>query len=151
LNKKEKLLLHGLYNNRQIVNDDLIYSSNELYWLLNKSFKETRKWRGEDGRLKTDEIIADNDYLVGIGSTKYAVEKPLSYLEAAGFISYQKSDITYRISITGIGVDMARDLSTLWGRTNIYYKKYKDGILGLIITILVSLVTALLTTSLANR
>ena len=146
MNAVEARLLHGLYYNREIVGEALPYTAAELNWLVNASIPNGKGWRGEDGILKSVDIKADN-YLASIGATSAAAERPLAYLEAHGYISYAKDSGYFRIAITGRGADVARELDTRLGRFNLLYKKHKDGVLWFVATILVSLITALLTTA----
>jgi hypothetical protein len=144
MNKEEEKILHGLYFNREIVGEDVPYSPSEINWLIKSSIENGKKWRGKDGNLQSIYNESD-DYLGSIGATSAAAQRPLSYLQDAGYIIYKKDSNYFRIAVTGKGADIARELDTRMGRFNLIYKKNKDGILWFIATVLVSLITTLLT------
>ncbi len=142
MKKEEKKILHGLYYNRQVVGEEMIYASSEINWLTKTSISKGRKWRNADGKLKSIEDKTVD--LESICATNAATLRPLSYLQASGYITYKKEGNYFRITVTGTGADLARELDTFWGRTNILYKNHKDGVLWFIATVLVSLITALI-------
>jgi len=144
MNKEEEKILHGLYFNREIVGEDVPYSPSEINWLIKSSIENGKKWRGKDGKLQSIYNESD-DYMESIGATSAAAERPLSYLQDAGYINYKKDSNYFRIAVTGKGADIARELDTRIGRFNLIYKKNKDGILWFVATVLVSLITTLLT------
>jgi len=144
MNKEEEKILHGLYFNREIVGEDVPYSPSEINWLIKSSIENGKKWRGKDGKLQSIYNESD-DYLESIGATSAAAQRPLSYLQDAGYIIYKKDSNYFRIAVTGKGADIARELDTRIGRFNLIYKKNKDGIFWFIATVLVSLITTLLT------
>jgi hypothetical protein len=144
MNKEEAQILHGLYYHREIVGEELPYSAAELNWLVITPIPKGRSWAGEDGKLKSIETETD-DYLSSIGATSAAAARPLAYLQASGYITYRKDSGFFRVAVTGSGADLARELDTFWGRANILYKKHKDGVLWLLATVLVSLITTLIT------
>ncbi|MCL5884074.1 MAG: hypothetical protein M1377_01775 [Deltaproteobacteria bacterium] len=149
MNKEEEKILHGLYYNREIVGEEVPYSPSEINWLIKSSLKKGREWRGNDGKLQS--IYNENDnYLESIGATSAAAERPLTYLQEAGYIRYKKDSNYFRVAVTGKGADYARDLDTLTGRINIWYKNKKDGILWFIISVLVTIITAILVSLITN-
>ena len=143
MNSAEAKILHGLYFHRQMVGEEMIYSAEELNWLAHASFKEGRKWKGQDGKLHALESKGD-DYLAKLGATSADAQRPIRYLEAAGYIAYSSAG-GFRISVTAKGADMARELDSWVGRLNILYKKNKDGFIWVTVTVLVSLITTLVT------
>lgn len=142
MKKEEAKILHGLYYDREIVGEEMIYYANEINWLPNTSFSKGREWRNADGKLKSIEE-KKVDCFASICAIN-AVLRPLSYLQAAGYITFKKEESCFRITVTGTGADLARELGTFWGRANILYKNHKDGVLWFIATVLVSLITALI-------
>jgi roadblock/LC7 domain-containing protein len=144
MNKKEKRVLHGLYHLNQLSQDEVPFTAYEIAWLIQTPISKGWRWRGEDGKLKSIECDGA-DYLAKIATTCAAAERSLSYLQAAGYIKYRKEDSVFRVAVTGPGSDVARKLHSCLGRLDVLYKSHKDGVLGLIITILVSCITALLT------
>jgi len=143
MNSVEAKILHGLYFHRQMIGEGMIYSAAELNWLAQASFKEGRRWQGQDGKLHALESKGD-DYLAILGATSADAQRPIRYLEAAGYITYSNTG-GFRISITAKGADLARELDSWVGRLNVLYKKNKDGVIWLTATVLVSLITTLVT------
>ena len=142
MNTAEAKILHGLYFHRRMVGEQVIYSASELNWLTKASFRQGRKWQGPDGKLNSLESKGDN-YLAAISATSADSQRPIRYLEAAGYITYSNAG-GFRLSVTAKGADLARELDTSLGRLNILYKKHKDGVLWFVATILVSLITTLI-------
>ncbi len=121
----------------------MTYTANEMKWLAKNSICNGKNW-ASDGKLKWVED-KDEDYLASISATSAASARPLAYLQEAGFISFKKEANVFRISVTGAGADLARQLHTPWGQLNVWYKKHKDGILWFFVTVVVSIVTTILT------
>lgn len=151
MNSEEKRVLHGLYYHREMVGEAIPFVSNEIVWLTRTKLPNTRNWRKQDGSLRSAEEKAAN-HLATVGATSARAERPLSYLQQSGFIDYTIQGGMFRISVTAKGADLARELDTRWGRFNVIYKEHKEGAVSLLLTVLVSLVTALLTSLLiANK
>lgn len=144
MNKEEEQILHGLYYHREIIGEEIPFTASEINWLVNTPISKGREWFGPDGRLKSMESKSDN-YLASIVTTSAAAVRPLSYLQASGYITYRKDGDVLRIAVTGSGADLARELNTFWGRANVRYRKHKDGVLWFLATVLVSVVTTLIT------
>jgi len=104
-----------------------------------------RSRRAVSGKLHELESEED-DYLARIGAVSADAKRPILYLEAAGYITYSSTN-GLRIAITAKGADMARELDSLLGRLNIFYKKHKEGVLWFTATVLVSLITTLIVNS----
>lgn len=111
MNKEEERILHGLYYHREMIGEEMMFTASEINWLKNTSIPNGRKWKGEDGRLKSIEI-PNEDYLASIGATSAAAKRPLAYLQEAGYITYKKDANYFRIAVTGTGADLARELDT---------------------------------------
>ncbi len=144
MKKEEDLILHGRYFFRKIVDEELPFASEEVFWLSQTSLRNGKNWRGEDGHLQKKQI-EKTDYLDSFAATNMSVEEWLSFLQSVGYIKFSKdSSSCWHIAITGTGAQRARELDTWWGRLNIFYKEKKDGVLWLFATILVSLITSLI-------
>lgn len=145
MNKKERLILHGLYCDRKLPNEEKCYTANEIKWLArNWFYYKGRKWRGKD-ELKAVED-KDEDYLASKNATSAASTRELTYLKDDGYISFTKEGSLLRIGVTVKGTDLARELDfPLFGPLNVWYKNHKDGLMGVILTILVAMVTTILT------
>lgn len=149
MRKSELKVLHGLHYIREVVNDSLPFSADEIYWLTKHSFKEGKKWRAKNSLNKLEAEGAD--YLEKHAKTSFEVNKILSYLQSKGYITYQKHSNFFRVAVTGSGADIAREADTGCGRINIWYKEHKTGILGLIITVLISVITSYATTTISKH
>lgn len=145
MNKQEAQIIHGLYFHREMVGETIPYSANEIAWLAQTKIPETRKWKKTDGKLHSMENKGDN-YLASVGAISAAVQRPLRYLHETGLIQYQTEHGQLRISVTAAGADIARELDSWYGRANLLYKNHKEGLLWLLITILVSLITSYIAT-----
>jgi hypothetical protein len=144
MNRLEERILHGLYYNRETVDEEVPYAPAELNWLANTRIPGGRHWQGKDGKLKS--LAAhDEDWLVSVSNTSAAVARPLAYLRAAGHIAYSKDEQWFRIAVTHEGADLARALDTFWGRRNVSYKRHKDGVLWFLATVSVSALTTVIT------
>jgi hypothetical protein len=143
MNKEEKRILHGLYYHREMIGEEMMFTASEINWLKKTPIPKGRKWKGEDGRLKSIEIPNEN-YLASISATSAAATRPLAYLQEKGYITYKKEAHYFRIAVTVAGADLARELNTFWGRKNITYKEHKDGVLWFLALGLLSLIVAFL-------
>lgn len=143
MKKEEAKILHGLYYARQVVGEEMIYISSEINWLAKTSISKGREWRNADRKLKSIEEKCE-DWFKNICATDAAVLRPLSYLQASGYITFKEERNGFRITVTGTGADLARELDTFWGRANILYKNHKDGVIWFLAIVLVSLITTLI-------
>lgn len=143
MNKQETQLLYALYYHREIVGEEISYSAAELNWAKNAAIPEGKKWL-KDNKLQ---VLHNNteDRCASKGAISAVAERPLTYLQSKGYITYIKDGSLCRIAVTGLGADVARELDTFLGRLNLIYKRHKDGMLWFIATILTSIVTTLVT------
>jgi len=73
------------------------------------------------------------------------LELPLRYLQYRRLIKYtHRGDATLSVAVTFAGADRAIRLHTRRGRMDLWYREHKDGILGMVTTVVVSIVTALI-------
>jgi hypothetical protein len=148
MNQQEKSLLHGLYYHREIVGDELPYDPAEIAWVLQQRIPRTRKWLA-DGKLQSIQGTGD-DYLARLAAVDTASRRPLKYLHSRGLIHCRTDGGGLRITVTGDGADLARELDTWFGRLNFLYREHKEGLVNLLLTVAVSVVTALLTALLVD-
>ena len=144
MNSNEKRLLHRIYFLTEMVDSELLFKASELYWVLHASKSDSRSWRGADGRLKKREE-GSSDWLASMVNTSRSVDRALSYLQSKGYISNKKENDMYRITVTGDGAEIARKLNSFWGKVDVLYKDYKDGVLWFLATIAVAMITTLVT------
>ena len=144
MNKKEAQILHGLYYFREVVDEAFPVNTNEIFWLATVPLPQGRNWRGADGKRHQKEI-EKNDWLASVAATSIAVERSLSFLQSAGYITFNKSGDDWRVAVTGMGAERARELDSCWGRMNVFYREHKDGLLWFLATVAVSSITSLIT------
>ncbi len=140
----EDRILHGLYYYRENIDEDVQVSSDELLWLAMHPLRDGDAWHknGELQALKASEFPED----IRAKLLTAKLELPLRYLQYRRLIKYaRRSDGMLYAAVTFAGADRAIRLHTRRGRLDLWYRENKDGIVGVSITILISLVTALLT------
>lgn len=146
MNEAEKRILHGLwYDQRQAGKG--VYQADELMWLaLCRCPRSRRRWEkpGMQGAYNTIQTTMD-DYHPKLGVVTAAAFRLLQHLEGYEFVIFSRNGSTFNIAVTTAGDRMGEELDTWWGRWNISYKQNKDGLLGLLVTIGVSIVTAAIT------
>jgi hypothetical protein len=146
----EDRILHGLYYYRENIDEDVQVSSDELLWLAMHPLRDGDAWHknGELQSLKASEFPED----IRAKLLTAKLELPLRYLQYRRLIKYaRRSDGMLYAAVTFAGADRAIRLHTRRGRLDLWYRENKDGIVGVTITVLISLVTALLTVLVAIK
>jgi len=146
----EDRILHGLYYYRENIDEDVQVSSNELLWLATHPLRDGDAWC-KDGKLQSLELSEfPEDIRAKLLTAK--LELPLRYLQYRRLIKYaRRSDGMLYAAVTFAGADRAIRLHTRRGRLDLWYRENKDGIVGVSITVLISLLTALLTVLAVTR
>jgi hypothetical protein len=140
----EDRVLHGLYFYRESIDEDIQLSGDELLWLAMHPLREGDAWHahGELQSLYVAEFPAE----IRAKLITAKLELPLRYLQYRRLIKYsRRSDGMLVVAVTFAGADRAIKLHTRRGRADLWFREHKDGIVGVTITILVSVVTTLLT------
>jgi hypothetical protein len=140
----EDRILHGLYYYRENIDEDLSVSGEQVLWLAMNPLRDGEAWN-KDGQLQSvDTSVFPEEIQSKLVTAK--LELPLRYLQYRRLIKYtQRSDATLCIAVTFAGADRAIRLHTRRGRMDLWYGEHKDGIFGLVITVFVAFVTALIT------
>ena len=143
MNKEEERVLHGLYFDREMVDEEAVVTGSEVLWLARHTFRAGNTWR-KDGKLQTLDKSQQS------GETAFRAvtaeqTRPLRYLHNSGMIQYKTKSNMLFIHVTAAGADRARQLHTPWGRLNLWYQEQKTGLIGLVVTVVVALITSLLT------
>jgi hypothetical protein len=140
----EDRILHGLYYYRENIDEDVQVSSDELLWLAMHPLQDGEAWH-KDGKLQSlNASEFPEDIRAKLLTAK--LELPLRYLQYRRLIKYaRRSDGMLYAAVTFAGADRAIRLHTRRGRLDLWYRENKDGIVGVTITVLISVVTALLT------
>ena len=140
----EDRILHGLYFQREAIDDDVRVSGEQILWLAMHPLADGESWERE-GQLQSVDTAefpeAIRDKLIAA-----KLELPLRYLQYRRLIKFVKNrDATITVSVTFAGADRAIRLHSKRGRADLWYREHKDGILGMGITVLISFSTALAT------
>jgi hypothetical protein len=146
----EDRILHGLYYHRESIDEDVQVSREQLLWLAMHPLREGDAWH-KDGILQSlDASEFPEEIRTKLITAK--LELPLRYLQYRRLITYaRRSDGMFYAAVTFAGADRAIRLHTRRGRMDLWYREHKDGVVGMTITILVSLITALLTVLAVNK
>jgi len=140
----EDRILHGLYYHRESIEEEVPVTGEQVLWLAMHPLREGEAWH-KDGRLQSVDASAfPADVQSKLVTAK--LELPLRYLQYRRLIKYSgRTDATLSIAVTFAGADRAIRLHTRRGRMDLWYREHKDGIFGLMTTIIVSLITAVIT------
>lgn len=146
----EDRILHGLYFQREAIDEEVQVSGEQLLWLAMHPLADGESWE-RDGQLQSVDTAefpeAIRDKLIAA-----KLELPLRYLQYRRLIKFAKNrDATISVSVTFAGADRAIRLHSNRGRADLWYREHKDGILGIAITVLISFATALATVLLLTR
>jgi hypothetical protein len=140
----EDRILHGLYYYRENVDEEMTVSGEQLLWLAMHPLPEGEAWNKEGELQSVDSSAFPADIRSKLITAK--LELPLRYLQYRRLIKYSRdNDGVLCVAVTFAGADRAIRLHTRRGRADLWYREHKDGVLGLITTILVAFATALIT------
>lgn len=140
--KKSDRVLLGIYLHFRTTSKDIPLSADELFWLFEN---DPKKWRESDKLQKNQ------------GSQRFEnvnfVERELSLLKAKNYLDFERSkplEETFKITILPVGICRAQQLSTVFGRVDLFYRDNKNGIFGVFLTIVVSATTSFMVSLLSN-
>ena len=146
----EDRVLHGLYYYRESIDEDVQLSGDEILWLAMHPLREGDAWHN-NGELQT---VDATEFPVEIRAKLLTakLELPLRYLQYRRLITYaRRSDGMLYAAVTFAGADRAIRLHTRRGRADLWYREHRDGIIGVSITVLISVITALITVLVAGK
>lgn len=147
--RTEKNILQGMYERQPSPNRWLVYSYDEIRWLDRKRRREVKRWIVGDDRLQRyspHEAYAEGQIVI---NSHGCVMRWITFLEGKGLIKSAAEELmNIRLSLTAEGVETARQCRSGWGRLELLYQERRNGIAGLLITILISAITSLITASL---
>ena len=146
----EDRILHGLYYYRENIDEDVQVSGEQLLWLAMHPLREGEAWH-RDGKLQSlDASEFPEEIRAKLITAK--LDLPLRYLQYRRLITYaRRSDGMFYAAVTFAGADRAIRLHTRRGRMDLWYREHRDGVIGMGITVLISLVTALITVIVTNK
>jgi hypothetical protein len=142
--KDEDRILHGLHYYRESIDEEFLVNSDQILWLAAHSYADGCAWQ-RDGELRSvDSSVIPEELRKKLLISKFEV--PLRYLQYRRLIKLTVADAdTVGVAVTFAGADRAMRLHTQIGRMEVWYQEHKDGFIGMVTTIAVSLITALST------
>lgn len=148
--KDEDRILHGLHYFRETIDEEFTVTGDQILWLAAHSYADGGGWF-KDGELQSvDSSVVPDNLRRKLLLAKFEI--PLRYLHYRRLIKFVSAgDELVNVAVTFAGADRAMRLHTRLGRMEVWYQERKDGFLGIVTTILVSLITALVTLALAER
>jgi hypothetical protein len=140
--KDEDRILHGLHYFRESLDEEFTVTSEQILWLAAHSFADGSGWN-KDGELQGfDCSVIPIELRRKLLMSKF--ELPLRYLQYRRLIKLTPAgDEAVEVSVTFAGADRAMRLHTRLGRMELWYQEHRDGFLGIVITVAVSFITAL--------
>lgn len=133
MKRSDKILL-GLYHTWGQLDSKVTLDADEFAWTFNH---DPKKWMNGDRRFKVEKG--------GRFENVRAVEKELIILQAKSFLEFERKNVldeSFTITLLPSGVLRGQKLSNSIGLIDLWYSDHKNGILGLVITILVSAITS---------
>ena len=148
--KDEDRILHGLHYYRESIDEEFTVASDQILWLAAHSYGDSADWYKEGELQSFDCGVIPFELRKKLLMSK--CELPLRYLHYRRLIKLTRvGEETMDVAVTFAGADRAMRLHTRFGRLELWYRERKDGFLGLVTTIAVSLITALVTVYVVER
>jgi len=148
--KDEDRILHGLHYFRETLDEEFTVTCDQVLWLAAHSFADGGSWYKEGDLQSFDCSVVPTELRKKLLMSKF--ELPLRYLHYRRLIKLsQAGEDAANVALTFAGADRAMRLHTRLGRMEVWYQDHKDGFLGLVTTIAVSFITALLALALVER
>src|SRR3984893_17200433 len=141
--KDEDRILHGLHYFRESLDEEFTVTCDQILWLAAHSYADGGSWY-KDGDLQSfDCSVIPMELRRKLLMSKF--ELPLRYLHYRRLIKFTPAgDEAVNVSVTFAGADRAMRLHTRLGRMELWYQEHRDGFLGIVITVAVSFITALI-------
>jgi hypothetical protein len=142
--KDEDRILHGLHYYRESIDEEFSVTSDQILWLAAHSYVDGAGWyKGEDLQ-SFDSSVVPLELRRKLLLAKF--ELPLKYLQYRRLIKLSRAgEEVVDVAVTFAGADRAMRLHTRMGRMEVWYQEHRDGFLGLMTTVAVSLITTLAT------
>ena len=152
MNRAEERILHGLWLNRERFSDYIANTHAEVEWLATLTLREGRSWWNGAKCESVDPTAAQRTTTFRDPTREQLT--PLRYLLGNDYIRC-RSDSSIDsprlfLGVTTKGVDYARKLDTWSGRLDLRYREHKDGVVGIMVIIAVSVATAAITSRLSH-
>ena len=140
----EDRILHGLYYYRESIDEEVSVIRDQLLWLAMHPLREGDAWLKDEQLQSVDTSLFPDEIQAKLTTAK--LELPLRYLQYRRLIKYTpRADGTIWVAVTFAGADRAIRLHTLPGRLDLWYREQKDGIFGIVTTVFVACLTAVIT------
>jgi len=148
--KDEDRILHGLHYYRESIDDAFSVTSDQILWLAAHSYADGGVWL-KDGELQSvDSSVIPEELRRKLLLSKFEV--PLRYLQYRRLIKLTVADEdTVEVAVTFAGADRAMRLHTRTGRMEVWYQENKDGFVGLLITLAITVATSVATIAVWER
>jgi hypothetical protein len=148
--KDEDRILHGLHYYRESIDDDFPVTGDQILWLASHSYAEAGSWL-KDGELQSvDSSVIPEQLRRKLLLSKFEV--PMRYLHYRRLIKLTVAGAdTVDVAVTFAGADRAMRLHTRTGRLEVWFQEHKDGFIGLVLTLAVSLATSVATIAVWER
>ena len=148
--KDEDRILHGLHYFRESLDEEFTVTSEQILWLAAHSFADGSGWN-KDGDLQGfDCSVIPIELRRKLLMSKF--ELPLRYLHYRRLIKFTPAgDEAVNVAVTFAGADRAMRLHTRVGRMELWYQEHRDGFIGVVITVAVSFITALLAVAIVEE
>ena len=148
--KDEDRILHGLHYYRESIDESFTATSDQILWLAAHSYADGSSWYKNDDFQAFDSSVVPIEFRKKLLMSKF--ELPIRYLHYRRLIKLTRAgDETVDLEVTFAGADRAMRLHTRLGRMDVWYAEHKEGFLGLVTTVAVSLITALVTVYVTER
>jgi hypothetical protein len=148
--KDEDRILHGLHYFRESIDEEFTVTSEQVLWLAAHSYHDGVHWFHGGEFQSFDSSVIPVELQTKLLMSKFEV--PLRYLQYRRLIKLSPAgDGEVKIAVTFAGADRAMRLHTRLGRAELWYQERKDGFLGLVTTVAVSFITALVAVAVLER
>jgi hypothetical protein len=142
--KDEDRILHGLHYYRESIDEEFTVTCDQILWLAAHSYADGADWYDSEDFQSFDSSVIPIELRKKLLMSKF--ELPLRYLHYRRLIKLVRiGEETMDVAVTFAGADRAMRLHTRSGRMEVWYQEHKDGLFGLVTTVAVSLITALIT------
>lgn len=142
--KDEDRILHGLYYYRESLDEEFTVTNDQILWLTAHPYADGAEWYQGDDLQSFDSSLLPAELRKKLLMSKF--ELPLRYLHHRRLIKLTNTaDELANVSVTFAGADRAMRLHTRMGRMELWFQDNKNGLLGLVTTIAVSVVSSLAT------
>ncbi|MDX8399775.1 MAG: hypothetical protein R8K20_05955 [Gallionellaceae bacterium] len=149
--KKSDQLLLAIYILRPRINDNLELDVGTLAWIIYNGFKDWVDGNGPKSIMYNEDKENELSYMHRPLRDRNTIIKELSILSAKGCVEFTPPsgfDFMFKVCLLPNGIIRADQLSTPFGKANLWFVENKNGILGVIFVALISVSVSFVTTML---